>query len=265
MQLPWFDSHAHFDIADIADPIERACNAGLAGILAVGGSEELNYAALEAARAAPDFVSLSLGWDRSQAEVITPAQVREQLVAESGHCHQNGIKLAAIGETGLDYHYESDTAPAQRRLFESQVELAGELGLPVVVHSREADADTLAILRNSGSAALASKGRLGVLHCFTGDREFAEKLLELGLCISFSGIVTFRNADPLREVARMIPGARLLVETDSPYLAPVPLRGRTNEPAFVSHVGQCLADVRNETPESLAHQTTENARHLFGL
>jgi len=265
MLLPWFDSHAHFDAADIDAPIARARAAGLTGLLAVGGNAELNTAALAALQAAPDFVSLALGWDRSQTDTIAPAQVHQKLVAESRLCPRDSKGLVAIGEIGLDYHYEADSAPAQRRLFERQIELAGEMGLPVVVHSREADADTLAILRQSGSATLAAAGCLGVLHCFTGNREFAEKLLELGLCISFSGIVTFRNADPLREVARTIPAERLLVETDSPYLAPVPLRGRPNEPAFITHVGQCLAQVRQTTPSELAQQTTRNACRLFGL
>ena len=175
----------------------------------------------------------------------------------------NPPRLAAIGEIGLDYSHPGADPVAQRALFERQVALAAEWGLPVIVHSREAAADTLAILRAAGSRALAAEGRLGVLHCFVGDAAFAEEVLSLGMMVSLSGIVTFRNADALRAVAATIPGDRLLVETDSPYLAPVPLRGRVNEPAFIEHTVRCLAALRNTSWEELSSQTTSNALRLF--
>ena len=172
--------------------------------------------------------------------------------------------LSAIGEIGLDAHYGApEDAPAQRALFERQVALAAEWGLPVVVHCREAEDDVLTVLRAVGSKALAGQGRLGVLHCFVGDAAFARAVLDLGMMVSISGIVTFRNADALRAVAKTIPADRLLVETDSPYLAPVPIRGKVNEPAFVGHTLRRLAEVRGESEEFLAAATCANARRLF--
>lgn len=261
----WFDSHAHF--LEAPDSVlRRAREAGLSGLLAVGGTGELNAGALAAARLAPGFAHLALGWDRSQATKGTgPDAAVDQLLVESEHCRVAGIPLVAIGEIGLDYHYDAASAFAQRALFERQVALAAEWRLPVVVHSRDADADTLAILRSAGSRALATQGRLGVLHCFTGEAAFAEAVLEAGLCVSFSGIVTFRNADALRGVARQVPEERLLVETDCPYLTPVPLRGQPNEPAFVSHVARCLAKVRAMDEGRLAAVTAANACRLFSV
>jgi TatD DNase family protein len=258
----FFDSHAHF-AGDPAAPLARAQAEGLVGLLAVGGSAELNAGALAAARHSPGFVRLALGWDRSHAARLSPESAAEGLAAESARCRAEAIALAAIGETGLDYHHDRETAAAQRALFERQVLLASEWELPLVVHSREADADTLAILRSAGNRALAAVGRLGVLHCFTGDLAFAEAVMDAGLCVSFSGIVTFRNADALRDVARHIPDDRLLIETDCPYLTPVPLRGQPNEPAFVKHVARCLATVRGVDEAQIAVATKATARRLF--
>jgi TatD DNase family protein len=260
----YFDSHAHFG-EDFRSQLDRACAANLAGLLAVGGGHELNAFAAAAARHAPGFAHLAIGWDRSHAQKLSPEAAAEALVAESELCHEAGIPLSAVGEIGLDYHYEGESAAKQRDLFERQVALAAQWRLPVVVHSREADADTLAILKSAGSRELSSQGRLGVLHCYTGDEHFAESLMELGMCISFSGIVTFRNADPLRAVAKTIPWERLLIETDCPYLTPVPLRGRPNEPAYVPHVAACLAAVRAVEQEEVALRTLQTATHLFNV
>lgn len=167
-------------------------------------------------------------------------------------------RVVAIGETGLDYHYDNAPRAAQRRAFLAQLELAERVGLPVVVHTRDADADTSAILRDAGRAVR------GVLHCFAGGRELLEAGLEAGWFISFSGIVTFRNfagADLLRAV----PADRLLIETDSPYLAPVPMRGRTNEPAFVRHVAEAVARWRDEPLAEVASRTAGNACALYGI
>ena len=150
----------------------------------------------------------------------------------------------------------------QKALFADMLDLAGELSRPVVVHSREADADTLEHL---GRYAAANPDHTpGVLHCFTGSLEFARALLDIGMYISFSGILTFRNAEDLRQVARQIPEDRILVETDSPYLAPVPLRGKPNQPAYVKHVAACLAELRGWAPDDCARITSENASRLFG-
>ncbi len=260
----WFDTHAHFP-EDPARTLERARAAGLAGLLAVGGGPVLNAGAIAAARHAPGFAALALGWERGQAGRVSAEQALDLLRVEVERCRAEALAPVAIGEIGLDYHHSAETAAEQRELFERQVALAAEWGLPVVVHSREAEADTLAILRAVGSRALAAAGRLGVLHCFTGGRGFAEAVLAAGLHVSFSGIVTFHNAADLRETARRIPAERLLVETDCPYLTPVPVRGKPNEPAFVGHVGQCLAAGRGVPALQLATVTRDNARRLFGL
>ena len=257
--LPLFDSHAHFAADTAADVVARARAAGLAGVAAIGADSRANEGALAAACAAPDFVRLTLGFDYSSG--ISPEEAVQTLTNLRGTLPR---PLSAIGEIGLDAHYGvPENAPAQRALFERQVALAAEWRLPVVVHCREAEDDVLAVLRAAGSKALAGQGRLGVLHCFVGDAAFARAVLDLGMMVSMSGIVTFRNADALRAVAKTIPADRLLVETDSPYLAPVPMRGKVNEPAFVGHTLRRLAEVRGETEEFLASATCANARRLF--
>jgi TatD DNase family protein len=145
------------------------------------------------------------------------------------------------------------------------LELARKYQLPVIVHSREADDDTMALLQEHVRRWCGDPGRIGVLHCFTGIVGFARKLLDMGLMISFSGIVTFKNANNLRAVARDVPEDRLLIETDTPYLAPVPHRGKSNEPAYVVHVAEILAKIRKDTIERIAHSTARNAERLFGL
>lgn len=163
----------------------------------------------------------------------------------------------AIGEVGLDYHYDFAPRGVQREIFAAQVQLACDLDLPVVVHTREADDDTMAILQN-GNTKLR-----GVLHCFTGDAAMARRALDLNFYLSFAGIVTFPRAGALRETAKMIPADRLLVETDAPYLAPVPHRGKRNEPAWVVQVVDMLAAVREVAPTDLSNQVTENFVRLF--
>lgn len=167
-------------------------------------------------------------------------------------------RVVAVGETGLDYFRSQGDMRWQQDRFRRHMEAARVLRLPLVVHTRDSAADTLALLRDGGARDAG-----GVMHCFTGDWETAARALDLGFYISFSGIVTFKSADPLREVARQVPLDRLLVETDAPYLAPVPHRGQPNEPAFVRHVAACLADVRGMPLEELAACTTDNFHRLF--
>ncbi len=226
-------------------------------ILAVGGNPELNAGAEAAARAASGRVRLALGLDRSQAGMS----------AEGVDAFESSLAsatLCALGEAGLDYHHDAVTRAAQLALFARMLDLAARRALPIIVHTREADEDTLAVMDEAGSAALAAAGRLGVVHCYTGGKAFASKLLDRGLYISFSGIVTFRNAEDLREVSAYVPADRLLIETDSPYLTPVPLRGQPNEPAFVPHVAACVARQRKIEAAGLAALTTRNAETLFG-
>lgn len=251
------DTHAHFDPTEAEAVVARALHAGVTRIVAVGGNPDLNEGAITAAQAAPQQVRLALGFDRTQTalpyEAVTELEAR---LAPSGAC--------AVGEAGLDYHYDAATRQGQLRLFASMLDLASRSSLPIIIHTREADEDTLAVIDEAGSRALAGSGRLGVAHCYTGGRSFARQLLDRGLYISFSGIVTFSNAAALREVAAFVPQDRLLIETDSPYLTPVPLRGQPNEPAFVKYVATCVARQRTIAVGTLAQLTTQNAENLFG-
>lgn len=163
----------------------------------------------------------------------------------------------AVGEIGLDYHYDLSPRDVQREVFRQQVLLARELGLPIVIHTREATEDTLAVLRQEG------RGVTGVFHCFSGDAALAREAVALGFCVSFAGIVTFPRAEAVREAARAVPAEHLLAETDAPYLAPVPHRGKRNEPAFVIHTMAALARARGEALETLAASVTRTFERLF--
>jgi TatD DNase family protein len=178
------------------------------------------------------------------------ATVREQLAQTP--------TARAVGEIGLDYHYDYSPRDVQQIVFRTQVQLARELKLPVVIHTREADADTMDVLREEGKGELA-----GVLHCFSGTPDLARAGLDLGFYISFAGMLTFHNAGPLRETARLVPLDRLMAETDSPFLAPVPHRGKRNEPAFVTHVVATLAQLHGIDAAVMDQRTTANFHRLF--
>ena len=252
-----FDTHAHFscDAEKTAATLARAYEAGVTQLMAVGGSPELNRAAMlayETVRDSTPNVRLALGLDRDQA---SPA---------GGSCPRydfspiidNRKSLAAVGEIGLDFHYAPETAKAQCDLFAAQLELARELNLPVVIHTRDADDATLGVLDENDF-------HNGIIHCFTGSVPFERKLLDRGFMISISGIVTFRAAENVREAARYAPDDRLLVETDSPFLAPVPMRGSENEPSFLPHTVRFLAEQRKTTADALALLTTANAERIL--
>ncbi|MBT3194340.1 MAG: TatD family hydrolase [Verrucomicrobia bacterium] len=270
--MNFFDTHAHFSRLggeySLESQISRAEEMGVTRIVAVGGSCELNKAAVDAATAYPGMIRVALGFDRDEAEALgKPSDLcdaLDRLRLAVSQLPKRGVQVAAIGEIGLDYFYSAETAEQQVALFRAQLELANELRLPVVIHSRDADVDTLEALKDHAQTWSGDPERIGVLHCFTRDAAFAADLVDLGYHISFSGIVTFLNADPLREVARTIPADRLLIETDSPYLAPAPMRGKRNEPGFVSHVATRLAAVRDTDVAELTEQTFENASRLFG-
>lgn len=168
--------------------------------------------------------------------------------------------VVAVGETGLDYFYNPESKLVQQQAFAYHIDVARQVQKPLIVHTRDARADTLSLLKEHKAHEC-----LGVLHCFTEDWETAKAALDLGFYISLSGIVTFRNADALRDVAKKVPADRLLIETDSPYLAPVPYRGKTNQPSYVSAVASCIAQQRHVSIELLAQQTTENFYRLFPL
>ena len=254
----YYDTHAHFEDSPLQTVavMDRALAAGVTRTVAVGGSASLNAGALAAVQTYPANVRLALGFDRDQATASAPETFIETL-RQLAAAHP----LAAVGETGLDFHYHPETRDAQCALFAAQLRVSDEWGLPVIIHTREADEATLRVLDET---PWRGEGLRGVVHCFTGDKIFAAQLLDRQLAISFSGIVTFRNADMLRESVACVPDERLLIETDTPFLAPVPMRGQRNEPAFVAHVAACLAAVRGTTPERIAEITRQNARTMFG-
>jgi TatD DNase family protein len=255
------DSHCHLaDEAfeqDLAAVVTRAKEAGLESVLCIlAAGDAAEAARADRLRALWPAARFSAGVHPHQARDFAAAgaaaaAVRDALAGSRAVC--------AIGEIGLDYHYDFSPRELQQAVFREQVRLARELRLPVIVHTREATADTFAILREEGGGALA-----GVFHCFTGDRAMAQDALALGFHLSFAGIVTFPKAAELREVARQTPADRLLVETDAPFLAPVPHRGLRNEPAFVARVVDAVAAARGEPPEATARAATRAFGALFG-
>lgn len=268
-----FDSHCHFDPEDdVGALLSRAREAGLDGLLAVGGSPEADAGAVRAAELAPGFAQTAFGLDRDLADSIAdPADLARRMDALEerlrGADGPDGRRpgAAAVGEIGLDYSRGEDAAgrARQRALFAAQLRLAAKLALPCSIHSRGAEADTLEVLRGNLSPELAAAGRAGSLHCFVGSADFAAALAPLGLFFGLSGIVTFRNADALRAVVPLLPRDRILVETDSPYLAPVPLRGRPCEPAFVVHVVRCVAGLLGLPEDEVSALVSANARRLL--
>lgn len=272
--LMYFDSHVHFGGQDgergTDALVKRALAAGVTRMIGVGGSCELNKWAVEAAGRFPGHIAAAVGFDRDQAEEQVNAPLGladgiDKLRFSIGHLAGRKVPVVALGEIGLDYHYKLHTAAEQVRLFDAQLDLATDLGLPVIIHSREADADTLTSLTRHRRTWRGDPQRIGVLHCFTGDAAFAREVLDQDYSISFSGIVTFKKLDDLRATARAVPDGRLLIETDTPYLAPEPHRGKRNEPAYVGHVAETLALVRGVSVQTIARQTWDNAARLFGM
>jgi len=169
-------------------------------------------------------------------------------------------KVVAVGETGLDYYYHKGDPSWQQERFRAHIQVANEVNKPVIIHTRDAANDTLNILREENAEHCS-----GVIHCFTETQQFAEQAMDLGFMISISGIVTFKNAEALRDIAKTIPDDRLLIETDSPYLAPIPHRGKQNQPAYVSHVAETLAEIRNTSVEHIAEISRNNFYRLFDI
>lgn len=256
------DSHAHIDgeeyDADRGEVVARARAAGVRAILNVGTGDPHagNFERAVAVAEKYEGVYAAAGVHPHDARLYDASAERRLLEVV-----RLGPPVVALGEIGLDYHYDNSPREVQREVFAAQLRLARSEGLPVIIHSREADEETTAILRREYSGAL----RGGVMHCFGGGPALAEAALELGFMISFAGNVTFKKAENLREVARTVPPERLLVETDCPFLAPVPLRGRRNEPAFVVETARFLAGLRGVGPEELGRTTSENFARLFGV
>ncbi|MDA8064605.1 MAG: TatD family hydrolase [Thermaerobacter sp.] len=253
---PLADTHCHLDLpafaADLPQVVERARQAGLGVLLNPGADLDSSRRAVALSRADELFragVGMhpheAAAWRHTAGELAELARAPE---------------VVAIGEIGLDYHYDLAPRELQREALAGQLSLARRLNLPVLLHHRDAAADFLAILRREGLPAAG-----GVVHAFTGDLAFAGALLDLGLHLGLGGMLTFPRAQELREVARWIPLDRTLLETDAPYLTPVPLRGRRNEPAFITFVRDRLATLRGISPEETASRTTSNAARLFRL
>jgi len=255
------DSHCHLAddafAADLDEVVARAKEAGLERALVIleGGNEKERVQAERLTLVWPN-VRVSIGVHPHQAHQFAGDPQRAAAVVRDQIADTPSAR--AVGEIGLDYHYDFSPRDVQQAVFRAQVRLARELRQPVVIHTREADADTLAILREDGGGELR-----GVLHCFTGDTALADAGLALGFYVSFAGIVTFPRAEALRQTARGVPLDRLLTETDSPFLAPVPHRGTRNEPAYVARVVSTLAELHEMPAADLAARTAANFHTLF--
>lgn len=273
----WTDSHCHLQeplgsAQELEPLLARAVGAGVERLVCIGTDAETSAAAVElagrvtAANSGAAVAPFPAAWatvglhPHDASDGLGPLlALLGRLLPGRAEAPRPPGSVVAIGECGLDYHYDHSPRPLQREAFAEQVGIAAERGLALVVHTREAWDDTVSILAEAGTPAAT------VIHCFTGGPDEAWRLLELGAHLSFSGIVTFPNAAEVREAARLCPEERLLVETDSPFLAPVPHRGRPNEPALVPVVGAALAALRGVEPSHIAGLTSANASRLYGL
>jgi TatD DNase family protein len=256
------DSHCHIDgpeyDADREEVIARARDAGVTTMLNVGTGDPHSGVFERAAALAEQHrqVYCAIGVHPHDAKLFDAAAERRLI-----DLAKQSSRVVAWGEIGLDYHYDHSPRDVQRDVFRRQLAIARELNLPVVIHSREADDDTIASLRE----ALAGFSRAGVMHCFGGSLQMAEQAIELGFFISFAGNLTFKKADDLRAIAQKLPLERLLVETDCPYLTPVPFRGKRNEPARVVETAKFLAELKDLPLEEVGRATSENFERLFGV
>jgi TatD DNase family protein len=253
------DSHAHIQGSEYAGEVDavltRARAQGVETIIAVGGAGDMssNTDAIALAERCVG-VYATVGMHPHDAK-----DVGEEEVRRFGELTRNQ-KVIAVGETGLDYYYNHSAHDVQRKVFSRFIAMAREARLPIIVHERDAVNDAIDLLRGEGRGELR-----GVIHCFTGDYEAAREYLDLGFYLSFTGIITFKNADALRDVVRRVPLEKLLVETDSPYLTPVPHRGKRNEPAFVRFVAETIAALKGIALDEVGRVTTQNTRALFGM
>jgi TatD DNase family protein len=246
------DSHCHLDFAEEterSDIVARAKRAGVKTLLTISTKLDEFPIVRAIAETDPD-IWCSVGVHPHEA-AVEPAATKDRLVAATKHA-----KVVGIGETGLDFYYEHSPRARQAEIFRVHIAAAREADVPLIVHTRDADPETIAILEEERPPA-------GVIHCFSTGRALAERAVELGFYISLSGIVTFKTAQELRDIVRDLPLDRLLVETDAPYLAPVPLRGKRNEPAFITHTVALVAELKGIAPDELARATTANFFRLF--
>ncbi len=257
------DSHAHIDGEEYDDDrdevIERARAAGVRAILNVGTGDPHGGSLARAIKLAESYkdVYAAVGVHPHDARLFDTSAEKHL-----AHLLRSSERIVALGEIGLDYHYDNSPRETQRAVFARQLQMAREMNLPVIIHTREAEEDTIEILRAEWSSG-AETG--GVLHCFSGTIEMAESVMEMNFMISFAGNITFKNAAPLRDVARQIPLDRLLIETDCPYLTPVPFGGRRNEPAHVVETVRCLAGLHEMSVQEIGRITTANFARFCGL
>lgn len=258
--MPAFvDSHAHLDgsafESDREETVNRAYDSGLTHIVCIGASDgfESNQRTLDFVDGRPGFYA-TVGIHPHDANIYD-ANIKASLLEMATH-----PQVVAIGETGLDYYYDQSPREAQKQAFEDFVSIAHQTRKPLIIHTRDAEADTLDILRQGNAEQVG-----GVLHCFTGSLELAEAAVDMGFYVSFSGILTFKSAGALRDIAKSLPRERILVETDCPYLAPVPMRGKRNEPAFIEHTACQLAELWELPVSETKRITGNNALRFFGL
>ena len=251
-----FDTHAHLDDTsfevDRRELLERLPGQGLSLVMNPGCSFESSKNAIALAES-HDYIYAAVGSHPDVAD-----EVDEELIARYRELCKQHPKVKAIGEIGLDYHYEDIPREIQKRAFRLQMELARELQLPVIVHEREAHEDGLKIVDEFPTVG-------GVFHCYSGSLEMAKELIKRGWYIGFTGVLTFKNARKAIEVAANIPLERIVIETDCPYMAPVPFRGKRNDPGLVCHMAEKLAQIRGITPEEAARITLENGKRLYGI
>jgi TatD DNase family protein len=258
--MPLIDTHAHlFDdrlANELPAVLRRAADAGLERVVCIGIDRESSLETVRLANSYP-LVVAAVGIQPNHVADAQPNDWNEVVrLAEAEP------RVVAIGETGLDRYWDRAPFALQEDYFARHIELARRLGKPFVIHCRDAEADVVKVLR----AEFDRRGPIrAVMHSFSGDLATARACVEMGLHVSFAGMLTYKTAQALRDVAREVPLDRLLVETDCPYLAPVPHRGKRNEPAFVAHTAACLAEVKGVSPDEIADHTTRNARALFGL
>jgi TatD DNase family protein len=254
------DSHCHLDFpefaAELDDVVARAREAGVGRLLTICTRLSKFHEVLAVAKRF-DRMFCSVGVHPHEA-AHEPDVALERIVALAGH-----PKVVGIGEAGLDYYYDKSPRERQREVFRLHIAAARQTGLPLIVHSRDADEDTAALLREGAEQGGQGSALRGVIHCFTATQYLADAALQMGFFISLSGIITFKNAEALRQVAKTVPLDRLLVETDAPYLAPMPMRGKRNEPGFVRHTAAYAADMFGIPFEELAARTTANFERLF--
>ena len=250
------DSHCHLDFPELAadaDGVVARAKAAGVGVMLTIGTELARF---------PSVLAVAERFDNVWCSVGThPHESGKELVTDPAPllAHTDHPKVVGIGETGLDYYYELSPRPPQIESFRAHIAAARIAGLPVIVHTRDADDDIIAVLEDE----MGKGGFTGLIHCFTGTQRLADASLALGLLISVSGIATFKNSGALRDVIKSVPVDRLLVETDAPFLAPVPHRGKTNEPAFVTHTAAMLAELKGVTLAEMAAATTDNVFRLF--